>query len=383
MAAGAVTRDLLDELDNLLSASDPRAALEFLIERFREAAQYNLIFEARLMQKRHELGLALIQTQDASAFPPETRAPYEAAMVEAAREVGGLYLASGAIERAWPYFRAVGDAAPVREALEKAEPTDENIDSLIAIAIQEGVHPARGFALILERHGMCRALTSFGMYPVEKDREQCIGLLARGLHEETLERLRAAIAANEGTELAETSIPALIANRGWLFGEYDYYVDTSHVYSILPYSLEVRDPETLSRLYELCEYGKRLSTNFQARGDAPFEDTFADYGRYIAALRGEDADAHIAHFRETLARVKDTSSEGRAAEALIHLLVRLKRFEEALAVSLAVFPQGGASETCPGALELCRLAGNYGRLREVARERGDLLSYTAASFALA
>ena len=70
---------------------------------------YPLLFEVRLLKKRHELGLPLIQVDDSAPMPPEKRLEYDKTFIAAAREVGSLYLADGNIQRAWPYFRAIGE----------------------------------------------------------------------------------------------------------------------------------------------------------------------------------------------------------------------------------------------------------------------------------
>src|SRR5438105_2664712 len=80
--------------------------------------------------------------------PADVRPAYERAFVEAAREVGGLFLADGDVTRAWPYYRAVGESAPVAAAIEQIAP-GEDIESVIAIAFQERVNPRKGFELIL------------------------------------------------------------------------------------------------------------------------------------------------------------------------------------------------------------------------------------------
>ena len=368
------------ELDCLIATSGGAAALDYLIARFRETGQFASIFDARLMKKRFELGVPLLETQDPSAFPPETRAPYERAMMDAAREVGELFLAEGAIERAWPYFRALGDSSAIASAIDGYQPADESFDAVVAIALQEGIHPARGLELILEKHGMCRAITCFGMYPIQKDRERCIALLVRGLHGEVAERMKSVIEAREGARPATDSIPELIAGREWLFGDYDYYVDTSHLYSVLPYSVEVMDRATLDLYHELCEYGKKLSPNFHARGQAPFENLCEDYDHYVQALRGVDVEEHVAHFQRIAAEANPQREGTAPAEALIQLLVRLGRYEEAIDASLAYLGgEGVAGATCPSALEICRLAKNCERMREVALGRGDWLNYVAAS----
>src|SRR5262245_22588011 len=95
--------DLFVAVDPLLTDRDQ--ALDFLIAQFREQHNYALLFEARLMKKRGELGLPLIQTD--TAIPPDKRDEYERTMMDAARETGQLFLSAGNIERAWPYFRAL------------------------------------------------------------------------------------------------------------------------------------------------------------------------------------------------------------------------------------------------------------------------------------
>jgi hypothetical protein len=62
------------------------------------------------------MGLPLIHTGNISDPPPEQQPLYEAILADAARETGNLFLADGDIVRAWPCFRAIGDAAPKAEA---------------------------------------------------------------------------------------------------------------------------------------------------------------------------------------------------------------------------------------------------------------------------
>lgn len=331
------------------------------------------------MKKHLELRLPLIQTEATSEFPAGKRADYDQAVIEAARETGLLALENGNIARAWPYFRAIGEFAPVVAAIEMVQP-GEGLEEIIGIAFQEGVHPAKGMELILAQHGMCRAITSFGMYPVRTGRAECIAMLVSKLHGEVVERITAAIESQEGARPDTRSLPEMLAGRAWLFGEYDYYVDTSHLLSLLPYCVEVSDHETLRLFHELCEYGKRLSQMFQNRGQPPFEEPYVDYGHYVRALLGEGTDDGVAHFRKKVEE-SDPEEVGPApAQVLVNLLVRLGRYEEALEVSLKRLSEYDPAEVaCPSALQLCHLAKNYDRLKELARSRGDLLSYVAAS----
>jgi hypothetical protein len=389
--------DAFEAIENLVQSGDPASTFDFLIHCCRESKDYRALFEARLMRKRWELGLPVYQLRDLSALSTEIQNAYGQAVTETAREVGELFLADGEIANAWPYLRATGDSARVATAIESVEPGD-NTDPIIEIAFQEGVHPAKGLELILRKYGICQALSALGMSPVEKDREKCIGLLARDIHGEIVERLGKAIEQEEAARPDATSIAELAAGRDWLFGEYNSYVDTSHLVSILQYCPEVSDSGLLRLFQDFCEYGKRLSPQFRVQGQPPFEDVYADYGHYAQALLlgaeetntgknacatgGTDVETHLDHFRQKLAASDPQRVGTLPAQLLVKLLARLNRFEEALAVALAHFPNEPSNQlNCPAAMELCEAAEDFERMRELARERGDLLSYAAAALA--
>jgi tetratricopeptide (TPR) repeat protein len=370
--------DLFRTVDAVLDSESPADALEMLAGEFRACGRYDLLFEARTMRKRVDLGLPLVQTEPSSSFPDEVRTVYDQAVIAAAREAGELYLAAGNIPSGWRYLRAIGELAPVAAAIENAQP-DEDLDELIAIAFQEGVHPLKGLELILRNQGICRAITALGMQAVEKDREACIDLLIRELHSEAVERIRKTVEQQEGAAPQENCLPGLMQGRPWLFGEYDYYVDTSHLTSLLPYCLEVTKVETLQLLDELCEYGKHLSPNFAFRGSPPFEDGYVDYGHYIKAMLRPEEDEHLRHFYEKAANPDPETTGSAPAQLLVSLLARLERFEEALDIFLQYLANENPGYlTCPTALDLCYRSRNYERMRHLARERGDVLSYTAA-----
>ena len=365
-----------EALGPMLESGEPVSSLDYLIRRFRESKEYHLMFEAKIMKKRLELGLPLIQAPNLGTLLPDVQAKYQQFLVEAAQETGELFLASGDIPKAWPYLRATGDVKRVAAAIEKAGP-GENVEGIIEIAFMQGVHPAKGLELVIEKFGICRALTYFGGNGGEKDREKCIGVLARSIYSELVASLDNAIEEREGHKTGLASITELIEARDWLFGEYSSYIDPSHVVSVLQYSPEVTGPETLRQFHDLCEYGKRLSANFQFPGRPPFENPFVDYDHFVQALRGIDVDAHVAHFRK---KIDETETAGNwPAQILINLLVRVDRYREALEVSLEYLPRANASEiACPTAQQLCELAGDFDRLASLARERGDVLTYVAA-----
>src|SRR5439155_543229 len=284
----------------------------------------------------------------------------------------------GIIERAWPYLRAIGETAAVRDAIEKLQ-FEEGLEPVIEIAFLERVHPYKGFEMILNQFGICRAITSFGQFPGREGRDEALRLLVRTLHAELVERLKNAIERVEGVAPDTDSVPELIAGRDSMFEEGFYYVDTSHLISVVKFSLDLQDAETLRLAEELTEYGARLQGGYQERPEPPFDDFYADHRVYLRALRGVEVDEAVAHFRR---KIDGGEWSAECAQALIGLLVRLDRFGEAVEIAqehLAEVPVGELS--CPSLTQLCYLAQDYDRLRTVARSRGDLVSYTEQALA--
>ena len=149
--------------------------------------------------------------------------------------------------------------------------------------------------------------------------------------------------------------------------------------SVLGYSLEVTDRDTLELLHDLCAYGKRLSPMFQTRGQSPFENPFVDYDEYILAVMGVDVDTRLEHFRKKIAESNPEEVGFAPVELLVNLAVRLGRYDEALQISMEHFADEDVPDlSCPSTLQLCVMANDPGQLKKLARNRGDLLSYIAA-----
>ena len=367
------------EVEKLLAEGEPAAAFDYLIERYRAEEKYALLFEARLMKKRHELGLPLIPTAPLNDLDPEVQRAYDDGSLEAAREVGGLFLEQGNIGRAWPYFRAAGESAPVREAIEQMPPAAADLDDVIQVAFNERVHPKKGFELILENHGICRAITCFGQYPSPEGRDESARLLVETLHGEVAENMKRVIERRDGAAPETNSIPELIDGREWLFEGNSYYVDTSHVGSCIQFGPELRDEATLRLLIELSEYGKHLAEMFQYHGEPPFEDIYEDYGIYLRCLVGEDVDAGVEHFRTKLENYPPDEIGSAPAQVLVKLLVRLERFDEAIeAFDRFLTDADPTYLSCPNRMQLCQMGGRFDELRRTAIEKGDLLTFAAA-----
>jgi hypothetical protein len=356
--------DAFARLEREFRTNGPEATFDLLIRRAREEKDYRVLFGALRMQARHRLGLPPIETEPDDQLAGKERIAYQAALEQAARETGELALANGDIAGAWPYYKALGETAPIAAALENASGGD-NPDRLIEIAFQEGVNVRRGFALILEHRGICSALT---WLPAVRDlgvRQHCLRLLVRSLYRELAASLKETIAAAEGGPPGTDRVAELIAGRDWLFEGTSYYVDSTHLTALLRFIPEAEDAETLRMAAEMADYGQHLNPMYHFRGDPPFEDPYADLSVYLHALLGENVETAIEHFRRNVA------PGNTAAEVLVDLLVKLGRFGEAIDVALEFLRDS------PSVLRVCQMAGDFATLLRLAREREDPLGFVA------
>ncbi len=373
-------------IDAAVGSANQDRAFEQLVQQFTQDKQYGSVFNACLMRARLELGLPLTSNPSISEVPNDLQQRYQDAYVEAAREVGRLFLNDGNIPDAWPYFRAVGDTKPIVEALDAFEADEaespaslERLSAIIQIAFQEGAHPRKGFALILKHYGMCRAVTMFGAYPQQNGREESLRLVIGTLHAEIVENLKRAISAVEGTPPESDSIPVLIAGRDWLFENHAQYTDSSHLVALLRFCGELDDKPALTQAVEIADYGCHLSPMFQYGDDPPFDRGYEDRGIYLRALAGEDVGRAVTHF-EAKAADSDLDREGsRPAEVLVELLSRLGRHDDAIRAFRRYLTDAAPEQlTCPTLLQLCEKAGDFEQLKEVAEQQSDPLTYLAA-----
>ncbi len=385
-APDAIQDDSFIQLEHVLQSGGVDAAFDEVVDRFRRDKQYRRVFDARLMKKRLELNLPLVSQPTLDELPKDVQQAYQDAYVQAAREVGGLFLADGNLVRASPYFRAVGNVEPLVAALEAFDEGDANtpesqerLGATIQLAFQEGVHPRKGFELILKHYGLCRAITMFSAYPDTSGREVSLQLLVRTLHDELATNISRAITAVEGAPPEGTSIASLIAGREWLFENNAQHTDSSHLVSLLKLSGDLDDKDTLRLAIAIADYGTHLGTMFQYTDDPPFDNVYEDRGIYLRALAGESVDAAVRHFEEKAARFNPAAFGTGPAETLVALLIRLERYKDAIDVSrryLSDIPPGDLS--CPSLPELCQMAGDFNQLKDVTRQQADPLGYLAA-----
>ncbi|HMC66451.1 MAG TPA: hypothetical protein VKI65_16065 [Gemmataceae bacterium] len=379
-----------DDLQSTLAAKGPAVAIDRLCTTLREQKDYGNLFYALLLKKRHELGVSPVPTGRSDDLPQSVHADYEEAIRQAGRLVGRLYLDEGNIPQAWAYFRMLGEPEPVAQALDKYQ-AGENDDcqAIVEIAYHHGVNPRKGFDVILERFGICSAITTMGGHlggpqteqPPEV-REYCIKRLVRALHDQLLERLQAEIERREGQVPATKSIRQLLAGRDWLFEDGFYHIDVSHLGSVVQMSMHLPPCEELELARDLCAYGERLSPQFQYAGDPPFENQYKDYGVYLATLAGDHVEDGIAYFRAKAENADPETIGTFPAEVLVNLLLRINRPAEALDVARKHLAKVEDRQlTCPAIPEICQRVKDYRTLAEVARERGDPVNFMAGLIA--
>ncbi len=380
---------LYDDLQRAIETDGAQVAIDKLCDHLRESKDYTSLFYALLMKKRQELGVSPMPTGPAQDLPAEMHGPYEDAIREAGREVGQLYLKEGNIPEAFTFFNMLGEIAPVAEALEKLDlPEDEDCQPVIEIALNHGAHPKKGFDLIVDRYGICSAITTLsGMqFPPghEEFRDHCIKKVIRTLHDELTERLKSDITQQQSFEPTAKTVPELIEGRDWLFAEDMYHVDVSHLSSVVQFATNLGQCEELDLARQLCKYGEKLSGRFQFPSDPPFENQYVDYGVYLDVLAGEKVDEGIAHFRKKAEDADPDEIGTFPAEVLVNLLLRIGRKDQALEVARQFLKDADSDIqlSCPPLLELCQQTNNFAVLAEVARENDNPVHFLAGLIAV-
>jgi hypothetical protein len=371
-------------LQKTLAEKGPQVAVDQLCADLRELGDFNALFYALLMKKRVELGVSPFPTGAAADLPAATHEEYERAIRDAGRLVGGEFLRQNDLRKAWFYFNMLGEPGPVREFLESFQPTDaDDIQPLIEVGLYHGVHPQKGFDLVVERYGICNAITTYSGQDFSRTpeaKQHCIRALVKSLYGQLRERLKADVEARGGSVPDSHSVGEIVAAHPELFDEGAYHIDTSHLSSVCQFALELEPCPERKLARDLCAYGERLSDSFKFSSDPPFENTYADYRVLLDVLDGVNVEAGLKHFR---GKIDPAAAEGSTfpAEVYVNLLLKLDRKADALQVAKKYLAGENRQLSCPGVYELCQQAGDYAGLAEAARTRGDGVSFLAGLIA--
>ena len=375
-----------DRLKAALASGGPTAAAEALIAELRNAEDFNSLFYALLLKKRIELGVSPFPTGPSADLPAHTHEPYEAAIRDAGRHVGGIFLERGELPKAWTFFRMLGEPEPVRTALENYQPKpDDDIYPLIEIAWQGGVLPKKGFDLILDRHGVCSAITTVSSSDLNSNpelRDYCVGRLVRAIHEQLTERLRGDLEGRSITVPAGISIKQMAEGYPELFADDSYHIDTSHLSSVCQMSMYLPAGRENDWARDLCEYGRRLSPTIRGGGgDAPFEELYDDFLPFLNVVAGVNVEEGLARFK---AKAEREAAEGAsyAAQVYINLLVRVNQLREALEAAKAMLAnEDERALICPSVGELAKRLNDFEAMAEAAKARNDAVGFLAGLIA--
>ena len=372
-------------LQTTLAARGPVAAVEELVAELRKGDDFQALFYALLMKKRVELGVSPFPTGPANELPPETHEPYEDAIRDAGRHVGGMLLARKEFSKAWAFYRMLGEPEPVRDALEAFNPgPDDDVYPVIEIAWQNGLLPKKGLDLVLERHGICSAITMVSGSDLASNpelREYCITKLAAALHAQLTERLRNDLAGRGVTVPEGSTIPQLVEMDPALFAEDAYHIDTSHLSSVVQMSTNLPPGDGLNFARELCAYGRKLSPNLQGNNDAPFEENYDDFLAYLNVIAGENVEEGLKRFEMKAAREAELGATY-AAQVYVNLLLKANRPGEALAAAKRfLLAEDDRNLICPGVNELAQRVGDFTALSEAAKARNDAVGFLASLIA--
>lgn len=366
-----------------LQTSGADSALEGLAKQLLSERRYHQLFDLRLLQARRRLGLSIAPAQPIDELPREQRASLEAAYLESCQEVGSLFLAERQLREAWIYLRPTGETESMAKALVACNPSDDQVETLIEIALQEGVAPDWGYQLVLDRYGACSAITMFDQAAhgrTKSQRQAMAGVLVRHIHRELLSNVHADIEQRESVSLpAQATLAELVASRPELFENLNYHLDSSHLAATVRIARLLEDTQALRLAADLCEYGRRLDPSYQYPSEEPFRQLYPTSQLFFGAQLGERVEEALAHFGERAKSLPVNEQGAAAAEVYIALLARVGRPQEAIEAVAALLPPSGGLGLAPSLLELAALGGNATRALDVLRDQGDLVNFAAVA----
>jgi hypothetical protein len=390
---GSVTHDDFMMLEQLAEKEGLQAAAQELVERMRREKFYPELFEARKMLHRVELGLPAVQVDPigshgnntgAIQLDPQVQDELDRRLLDACREVGGGLMRSGRLQEGWMYLRAVGDNACASEAMAAVEPTQDNLDLLLNLYVHEGVDIRRGTELCLKMRGTCNTITMLDSIVAMRgrsDQQAAVEALVKHVHQELLANLIADVTRRmpQVHEPTDRSIVAWLGLIPGLLRDGTYHLDTTHLASTVRFARVLDEPSALRLAADLAEYGRQLHAQYQYSSQEPFADLYPMSLAWFRALLGEHVDAALRVFRQK-AESLDLEEHGTIGiETYADLMARIGRPDEAGKYLIRTMPNGMRPfGVAPSLIELSSASGKFQPMKDHARQRGDLIGFTAA-----
>ncbi len=384
MTQTSISEHEFDQLDEQAAAQDAESILSQLIATLRREGDAHRLFDALLLQRKHELGLPLSQPTSLQDVPAEQRRAVEETYISAVREVAEMLIAQGDLPGAWMYLQVIQAPEPLREAIDQwplADGDPDRTESTIRLALFEQVHPVKGVQLMLQAHGTCSTITALEqVLPALPPhlRADCAKVIVRHLYDELCGSVRRGVQDRLALAPAGESLREMITGRDWLFEGGGYHVDVSHLNAVVRFARLIEPPaDELELAVQLCDYGGQLDEPLQYGGDPPFADFYPSHREFFKVLLDRDRDGALAYFRRQLATESEESDRTMVAYVLVDLLKRVGRAPEAVEVASRYLTHLGP-DTGFSFADLCLETGRLDLLRDATRRTGDLVGYAAA-----
>ncbi|WP_298868759.1 hypothetical protein [uncultured Gimesia sp.] len=380
-----MSEDAFAELEALQQQS-PEAVLERLIETLRVQKNYHRLFDALLMKEKQSMGVELLQPTSFENVGEDQKKEFELAYVDAAREVGRLFLAENLYPDAWLYFQTIQEPELVAEALNKINPRtvpEDKVEELIQVSVYEGANPEKGFEIMLAVNGICNTITVFDQMNAQlnpESRQKVVRLLVDQLYGDLVQSLQYQVQQKVPMAPPTDNLRELMAGRDWMFEAGSYHIDVSHLNSVVRFArLLSGDDPCISKVIELCEYGTRLDEQFQYPGESPFEDFYPAHQNFFKALVGDESDRKlgIAYFEKKLEQEPEDEDKQLIAYVLIDLLTRVDQNDRAIELAEKYLSQFEDPNTF-SFTDLCQKTNHLEVLQNVARGKGDLVTFAGA-----
>ncbi len=369
---------------------DTQSMLASMVDHYRHERLPMELFEALKMQVRYKLELPLLSSDDDELRTDAMDRQLEDGLLNACREAGTMLIEDGRIREGWMYLRPTADTSLARRLLSDVAITDDNYDDMVQVLLHEGIDIERGYQAIVDHQGTCNSITIYEQSLAtrrRKDRQAAARVLLNHLYRELDTLIRSDIVRQESPADESESLFDMIDKRRWILQDGGYHLDTTHLASTVRIASVLDEPELLQKAWELTQYGRRLSHQFQYPGDEPFVDFYPAYATFYATLLGREVDAGLKFF-ERRARSIDTSEHGTAAiETYVDLLDRVGRPLQAIDTIIELVPRDIPTQRLtPLLIEIAGhlppdadLARAYETILEYCRSQNDALSFVAVS----
>lgn len=361
------------------------ALFDQLVQTLIEKQDFHRVFDARLLKKKHELGLPLVRPTSFEDVPQNLKEDFEKTYTDAAREAGQLLLKDGKLGQAWMYFHAIRETEPIAAAVAAfpipREGGSQESEEMIDLALFKGLAPAKGVEIMLKTHGTCSTITSLDQSFAQlkpDDRAKAAAILVKSLHNDLVHSVQHEVTKRMPFAPPAKTLRELVSGREWLFADNNYHIDVSHLHAVCRFAraLAPESPE-LALALDLTEYGRHLAQQFQYAGDPPFQDFYPAHREFFRFLANDGRDEALAYFQRQLDNEPDEHDKPMLAYVMVDLLTRVKCYDDAIPLAekyLITADEGFADNFA----ELCREAGRYDALLRTAETRGDVVGYAAA-----